>query len=133
MRAFLALALSAIVTACATELPPPIATFDGIQHLRTANITPLSLGEFAPAPEFSGARDRSVSFRADALHPPGGGTFSGYLKQTIEAELAGAGKLAPASNRVLSAMLTRTEVSTMGAQSHATLGARFELRIEGAV
>jgi hypothetical protein len=117
---------------CATELAPPVATFDSIQQLRASNIAPLGLGEFTSAPQIAG-RDHGLAFRVDTLKPPGGGTFSGYLQQTISAELSGAGKLSPGAARVISAQLTRIEVSTMGAQSRAAVGAHFRLSVDGAV
>jgi hypothetical protein len=131
MRALWAFAVGCcLVSACATELPPPVATFESIQQLRASNIAPLALGEFDATAELA-TRDHGVGFRADSLHPPGGGTFSGYLKQSISAQLTGAGKLAPDAAHVLSAQLTRIEVSTMGADSHAALAADFRLRVNG--
>lgn len=113
---------------CATKLPSPTLTFDNVQGLRAAGIPPLALGEFTRGPELSEARDRSIGIRADSLQPPQGGAFSGYLRDTFAAELAGAGLLDRNSPRVISAQLTRSDVSTSGSQSRGELGARFFLR-----
>lgn len=126
-------AACAVLGACATQLPEPTLTFDNVQRLRAANAPALALGEFGPGPEVSEQRDRSVAFRADSLEPPAGGTFSGYLRGTIAAELAGAGKLDPNSPFVLSGLLTRSEVSTTGSASRATLGAQFRVTRAGVV
>lgn len=116
-----------LLGACATQLPSPTLTFDNVQRLRTAGLRPLALGEFTRGPEFSEARDRSIAIRADSLQPPQGDTFSGYLRDTIAAELTGAGLLDPTSTRILSAQLTRSEVSTFGSRSRGALSARFRL------
>jgi hypothetical protein len=87
----------------------------------------LALGEFSRGPALPEARDRSIAIRADALQPPGGGTFSSYLRSTIEAELAGAGLLDGNSRYVLGAQLTQSEVSTFGSESRGRLAAMFRL------
>jgi hypothetical protein len=117
----------AFMGACATQLPEPTQTFDNVVRVRDSVAPALALGEFTRGPELSEQRDRSISIRADSLRPPSGGTFSGYLRATIESELAGAGKLDPASPYVLSGQLTRSEVSTSGSQSQGALAAQFRL------
>ena len=124
--------LCAVAAGCATQLPAPAPTFDNIEQLRTTGIAPLSLGEFGPGPSLPSGRDRSVSFRAESLNPPSGGTFSSYLRETISAELTAAGKLDPSAHRVLSGQLVRSEVSTLGSESRGALGARFQLTRDGA-
>lgn len=129
----LAIFSSALLGACATQLPAPTQTFENVSRLRQDSVPPLALGEFTRGPELSEQRDRSISIRADSLQPPSGGTFSGYLRSTIESELAGAGKLDPASPFLLSGQLTRSEVSTGGSQSRATIAALFRVTRSGAV
>ncbi len=127
-RAFSALVIAlGWLGACATQLPSPTLTFDNVQRLRTSGVPPLALGDFTRAPELSEASDRSIAIRADSLQPPQGSTFSAYLHDVVAAELAGAGLLDPASARTLSAQLTRSEVTTFGARSWGTVGARFRL------
>jgi len=133
MRNLVAVICLCVVAACATQLPAPVSTFDNIQQLRAQDIAPLKLGDFGPGAALPEGRDRGLAFRADTLHPPNGGTFSGYLRETVSAELVAAGKLDPNSQRVLSAQLTRSEASTFGAESHGQLGARFQLTNGGAV
>lgn len=116
-----------LLGACATQLPDPTVTFDNIQRLRAAGLPPLALGDFTRSPELPEASDRSIAIRADSLRPPQGATFSSYLRDTIAAELAGAGLLDPMSTRILSAQLTRSEVSTFGSLSRGALSARFRL------
>jgi hypothetical protein len=122
-----------LLSGCATMLPSPAVTFDSVRSLRAAGTPPLALGDFTRVPELSEARDRSIGIRADSLQPPQGGTFSGYLRDTFAAELAGAGLLDPNSPWVLSAQLTRSNVSTGGSQSRGELGARFRVVSGGAI
>lgn len=119
--------------ACATQLSAPTATFDNVQRLRQAGVSPLSLGEFTRGPDLSEARDQSVIIRASSVRPPGGGTFSAYLRSVIETELSAAGKFDPGSSRVLSGQLTRSEVSTGGSTAQGALGAQFRLTRDGEV
>ncbi|MES1156384.1 MAG: hypothetical protein ABUL73_01275 [Alphaproteobacteria bacterium] len=133
MRTVFAIAFLCVVSGCATQLPAPTSTFDNIQQTRASNIAPLSLGAFGAGPSLPAGREHGLSFRADTLHPPTGGTFSGYLRETIAAELTAAGKLDPNSQHVLSGQLTRSEASTFGSQSRGELGARFQLTNGGTV
>lgn len=108
-------------------------TFDNVQRLRESNTPALALGEFTRGPGLSAQDDRSISIRADSLRPPSGGTFSSYLGSVIQSELAGAGKLDPASAFVLSGQITRSDVSTTSAQSQAALAVQFRLTRGGVV
>lgn len=126
-----AMAALLAVTACATALPPPTATFDNIQTIRSSALPPLALGDFIRGQELPARRNQSLQIRADRLKPPSGGSFSSFLKQTFEAELAGAGKLDQNSAKVLSAELTQSNVSTAAATSRGVLGARFTLQNNG--
>lgn len=123
----------AALSACATQLPAPTLTFDNVQRLRANDTPALALGEFSRGPGLSAAQDRSISIRADSLRPPSGTTYSAYLRSVIEAELAGAAKLDPASPFVLSGQLTQSDVSTLGDVSVGRLAARFQLARNGAV
>lgn len=130
--AFVAIA-SVLLSACATQLAAPTSTFDNVSRLRADSLPALALGEFTRGPEISEGLDRSISIRADSLRPPSGGTFSGFLRTTIETELSGAGKLDAASPYTLSGQLRRSEVSTGGSMSQAALAAQFRLTRGGAV
>lgn len=132
-RAFAAaIALSALA-ACAAQLPPPSVTFENVQRLRETNTPALALGAFTRGSELSARQDQSIQIRAESLQPPSGDTFSAYLGSVIEVELTGAGRFDPASPFVLSGELTRSEVSTMEAQSRGAVAARFRLVRAGAL
>ena len=127
MRMLLA-ALAALGAAACTTLPPLAEhqpTLANIQLLRNSEIPPLALGEFSPAPSLSERADRALAVRAEIIRAPGDGSFSSYLRQTLEAELRGAGKLDAASGTVISGQLTQSHVNTGGNESEGLLGARF--------
>lgn len=134
MRFKLALAAAAccLATACATSLAPQQATFENIQLLGAKDVPQMALGAFSLAKALPASMDTSVGIRADSVTPPAGLTFSGYLKQTLEAELTGAGKLNPSAPVVISAELTQSHVSTTGANSTGVLAARFHVTRNGA-
>ncbi len=127
MRALFAVFAVLLAAAC-TSLPPlpeHQPTLANVQLLRNPDIPALALGDFALAPGLPARMDRSVSVRAEILRAPGDGSFSNYLRQTLEAELTASGKLDAASGTAISGLLTRSQVETAGDQSTGTLGARF--------
>jgi len=137
VRAFV---LTAIVSpafllgACAMQaLPPPVATLDNIQALRAANIAPMKVGAFTPAPGAPTQMDQSITIRA-GVQPAPEGSFARYLGDTIAVELTNAGKLDPGSTLVVSGVVTDTHVdSGLSGTAHAALGARFTLTRAGKV
>lgn len=133
MRALLAACAAAVVLAgCTTSAPmgPQQATLANIQALRTAATPPMALGDFRPAASLPRGADRAIGVRADTLKAPGG-SFAAYLRQTLEAELKGAGVFDAASPVVISGVLTRSEVST-GTPSRGALAAQFVVTRAGA-
>lgn len=129
MRIKLALAALAcgFAAGCSTPLALQQQTFENVQILAANDIPQMALGEFSLAKGLPASMDKSLGIRADSVTPPAGLTFSGYLKQTLEAELTGAGKLNPSAPVVISAELTQSRVSTTGANSTGALGARFRV------
>lgn len=133
MRIALALiAACGLAVACATPLAPQQQTFENVQILQAKDIPQMALGEFKLAAGLPTGMDKSLGIRADSLTPPPGLTFSGYLKQTLEAELTGAGKLNPSAPVIISGDLTQSRVTTTGANSAGILGARFKITRNGA-
>lgn len=106
-------------------LPAHQPTLTNLQLLRSPDIPSLALGEFRLAPGLPERMDRSLAIRAEIIRAPGDGSFSSYLRQTLEAELTGAGKLDVASGTSISAHLTQSRVETRGDDGSAVLGARF--------
>ena len=121
----------ALASACASSLAPHQQTFDNVRLLQGESVPAMALGKFALAEGLPASMDKSLGVRADSLKPPAGYTFSGYLKQALEAELTGAGKLNPAAPIVVSGDLTQSAVSTSGQNSKGALGARFYVTRSG--
>jgi hypothetical protein len=121
------------LTACAmTPLPPPTATMDNVQAVRAANIAPVKVGEFTPAPGRPTEMDHSVSVRAGVQDAPNG-SFARFLGDTLAAQLKGAGKLDPNSTLVISGLVTDTHVDSAMPSAHAALAAKFTLSRDGKV
>ena len=102
-------------------------TLGNIEALRVSGMPSFSLGAFEPAAGKPTAFDRSVVVRASTLHAPGDGSFAHYLRQTLEAQLQGAGKLEASAPTMISAELTRSEVSSSVPTAHGALAARFQV------
>lgn len=132
IRFAIAAAVCGLASACATPLALNQQTFENVQILRAGDIPQMALGEFKLAKGLPEGMDKSLGIRADSVTPPQGLTFSGYLKQALEAELTGAGKLNPSAPVVISGELTRSQVSTGGQNSTGVLGARFLVTRSGA-
>jgi hypothetical protein len=124
-------AACALLSACAVALTPHQQTFDNVRLLQGDTIPPMALGKFGLAEGKPASMDKSLGIRAESVKPPEGLTFSGYLRQTLEAELTGAGKLNPSAPIVISGDLTRSNVSTSGENSRGALGARFYVTRSG--
>lgn len=120
--------------ACATvPLSEPVANIDSIQKITASGISPIKVGVFAPGPQLAPAKDRSVNSRAATIKPPGG-SFAGYLGQTVAAELKAAGKLDAASGLEVSGFLVESELhSASTVTGDAALAARFILKRDGVV
>ncbi|MCJ0763506.1 hypothetical protein [Variovorax terrae] len=122
----------ALLTGCARlKLSPPSASADNIQAARTANLPPLSVGEFSLAAGLPKSLDLSVSIRGSTLYSPYQDSLAKYLQETLRAELTGAGLLDPASATMVSGQLMQNTVEAGADRGNATLGARFKLVREG--
>ena len=131
LRFALAALACGLAAGCSTPLALQQQTFENVQLLAANDIPQMALGEFALAKGLPAGMDKSLGIRADSVTPPAGLTFSGYLKQTLEAELTGAGKLNPSAPVVISGELTRSHVQTSGSNSSGELGARFHVTRNG--
>lgn len=131
IRFALAAAVCALASACATQMAPQPPSFDSIQQLNGPDTPSMALGVFRLAPGLPAGLDKSITIRMSSLQAPGGGTFSGYLRQTLEAQLTGAGKLNPGADVVISADLTRSEVKTDPPTGSAAVAAHFSVTRSG--
>jgi hypothetical protein len=119
--------LAASLGGCAMEVGAPQASLNGIQAVRQANIAPIALGAFVPGGSVSASDDRSTTVRAiNSIEAPGG-SFAGFLKNTLMADLKGAGAYDPNAPLSLSAVLTRRMVDSTVGTGTASLAADFAL------
>ncbi|ATQ41022.1 hypothetical protein [Caulobacter mirabilis] len=109
------------------------ATLDNVQAARAATPAPVAVGAFVLAEGLPKAMDRSIAIRAGSVTAPGGGSFAGYLKTTLETELTAAGKLDAASGTTISGELTQSSVATPLPMSRGLVGARFRVTRDGKV
>ncbi|MBI3675317.1 MAG: hypothetical protein HY243_01700 [Proteobacteria bacterium] len=131
LRYFLVVIVSAAVASCAmAPLPAPQASIDNLQTIRAAGIAPVKLGDFTLAPGLSDATDKSIAIRAMTVAAPGG-SFTGYLRDTLRVELQAGGKLDPNSTIVVSGQLTRSVIDAGMSDPHAILGAIFVVTRDG--
>jgi hypothetical protein len=124
-RILSAIALSLATAACAMGMPEQQATIENLRVLRAADISPVNVGEFTLAPGLRPETDRSIAIRAVTVSPPNGGTFTGYLRQTLITELTADGKFDANSSIVIGGRLNVSKIDAGIGTAHATLGATF--------
>ncbi|HEY0105439.1 MAG TPA: hypothetical protein VGB91_05090 [Rhizomicrobium sp.] len=134
LRRLAAVALLALASAgCAATIGQPQASLSGIQAVRQQDLPPIALGTFGPGGSVSASDDRATTVRAINTLAAPGGTFSGYLKTTIESDLRAAGRLDPNAPVVLEGLLTRREIVSSVGTGRAALAAHFTLRRDARV
>ena len=125
LRLLLLLAISVLTSACANvQMGKPSASIDNIRLAKSSGIGPVAVGTFVPAQGKEEMLEQPLSLRASRLSAPGG-SFAGYLKETLEAELAGASLLDSNAPIKLEGVLTDRQVNASMGQGSALLSARF--------
>ena len=131
-RRLAAVALLAVGTAgCAAKLGAPQANIAAIETLRQQSLPAMNVGAFARGPGLSASDDGSVVIRAINVFSPPGGTFSGYLKATLEADLRSVGRLDPNAPYTLEGRLDARDVDSTVGTGSAALSAHFSLLKDG--
>ncbi len=127
-----ALAALALLFGCTTVMPPPMASGENSQVLRSANLTPASLGTFRLAPGRPPNMDTELSggLRGGNVAAPSG-SYSRHLRETLKAELFSAGLLDMQSKYVVEGQLTESRVDAAIGTGTARLAARFQVLREG--
>ena len=91
----------------------------------------MKVGAFTKDPKMPANQDKSVVSRSVTVTSPDGKSFAAYLGNVLKADLEGAGKLDPASDREVRGVLTTNELSTGIETGKGALGARFVLTRKG--
>lgn len=127
MRLAMVFGLLAASTGCiSTQIDETTPSIETLKLLRQREIPPIALGPFRDA-DGDKAIGRSINIRGSTLNAPKDQGFSGFLMQTVEAELRAAGKFDPAASTLLSATLIESRASENFKDGKAALGA--ELRV----
>jgi hypothetical protein len=86
----------------------------------------VNVGSFKLAAGLSPSIDESISVRgSNTLKPPGGTSFSNYLREVLITELRAGNKLDEASRIIITGELTKSELDAGMTTGTATVGARF--------
>jgi hypothetical protein len=118
------LCLQGCIHAPVDALGPSFAT---VKLIRSANFAPVALGDFS-ALDAGADFARQINIRGSTMNPPKGGNFPAFLKQTLAAELAAAGRLDAASPISISAAMTKNENLSKGL---AQIAATFTVSRDG--
>jgi hypothetical protein len=125
IRALLTTALSLALTACVhgpvDEVGP---SFETIKLIRAVNFPPVALGAFSVSPSEKAFAKR-ISIRGSTMGPPKGADFAAFLKQTLEAQLAAAGRYDSASPITISAEMTKNRAGENMSKGSAQIAATF--------
>lgn len=122
------LALSGCINAA---YPTPTASLVNIEQVRKQSFAPVSVGSFALGAGLPPELDKGVSVRgSNTMSSPYEGSFAAYLRETLVAELKGAGKYDAAAPVAVSGWLTASELSAGGPGTNGTgrLAARFVVK-----
>jgi hypothetical protein len=120
--------LVALTTGCAQiKLGAPIASMDNIQKARGASMAPAALGHIALAAGKDKSLDSSLSVRSNSLASPYDDSFAQYLKQTLAAELQGAGLLDGTSPLLIEGVLVDNQLDAPIGTGRARIAARFSV------
>ncbi|HKX40486.1 MAG TPA: hypothetical protein VJO99_04970 [Burkholderiaceae bacterium] len=120
------LAAAALMTGCAHHpMGTPVASADNVQKARTANISPVQMGNFTRGPAMDAATDTKIGIRATTIFSPYQDSFALYLRETLATDLRAAGLLDPASPVKIDGFLTENKVDPAMSQGTGSLAARF--------
>jgi len=128
MRAapFILLAAIPLIGCSMTAVPVQTASINAVQAISAAHLPPMWTGSFRQASNLPPQHDRGLSVRAATIRPEGG-SFAGYLGETLKAQLRTAGRLDVTSNIIISGEIVRSEIgSGIGENAgHGLLAAEF--------
>ncbi len=99
-------------------------TFETVKLIQAAGISPVALGNFSAAQSQIQFAKR-INIRGSSMGPPKGGDFPSFLKQTLQAELATAGKFEPTSPVKISAEMTKNSAGENLSKGAAVVAATF--------
>jgi hypothetical protein len=129
LRTFVAGMLLVLMSGCTSMAPvysPSVSNVESASRLGSS----IAVGtfEFKKGEE---SRLNSIGARADSFTSPTNGSYAEYVADAVRSDLRGAGKLDPASPKVLTGVLEKNELSAAGINvNNAEISVRFKL-VEG--
>lgn len=114
-------------------MTPPQPTLENTQKLRAANMSTVKLGDFTLGSALAAGDDQSMSMRGGNSVSAPQGSFTQYMKATLEEELKAAGLLDAHSSIVITGTLMATELHTSIGTATGFIKARFTVTRDGKV
>jgi hypothetical protein len=114
-------------------MTPPQATLENAQKLRASNMSTVQLGDFTLGPGLRADDDASMSMRGGNSVKPPQGSFTQYMKATLEEELRAAGLLDAKSTLIITGSLVATELHTNIGTATGFVKAHFTVTRDGKV
>lgn len=124
-------AAAALYGCAAVQMPPPTASAEMVEKLRTTNVTPAKAGNFTLAAGKPAEMDRTVGGLRGSSLSPASGSYSQQLKDELVVALKAAGLYEEASPVVIEGQLTDSQVDAAIGTGTARLAARFTVTRSG--
>ena len=131
-RPLAALAGLLTLTGCVERLASPEPSIDTVQSLRAFDMAPVSVNPFA-ATGAALEHEIGINVRAGHFTPPKGMGWSGWLHDSLVAQLAAVGRHDPASPIHIEATLIENRSGDGFTDGRAVLAARFVVTRNGVV
>lgn len=130
---FLATAIGALTLSGCSQVPLSYQpTLANVETIKTSNVAPMNVGQFALAPGKAPSMDQGVQARAANITSPINNSFAAFLKDALTQELRAGGKLDPNSGILVSGLLTKNELDASMGTGKAVLAANFAVTRDGA-
>jgi len=124
-RAILLTLFASMIGCASVTMPDPSASADTLKVLRSANLSPTSVGSFSLAPNLDASLDKSIGGLRGSSVKSETGSYSGQLKKVVIAELKAAGLYDEKSQLKIESQLLDNKVDAGISVGTAKLGARF--------
>lgn len=125
-------AIGALTLSACSQVPLSYQpTLANLETIKSSNIAPMNVGQFALAPGKAPTMDQGVQARAANITSPINNSFAAFLKDALTQELRAGGKFDPNSGIVVTGLLTKNELDASMGTGKAALAANFAVTREG--
>jgi hypothetical protein len=129
LKSLAVLAGCALITGCAIQAPPYVASIDNVSVLKRSGQSTVRLGAFDVVAASKGAV--SISLRGNPMMSPVGGNYAAYLADALKQELQMAKRLDPASTLEVSGVLLGTDIDAAIGTGTGFMEARIVVKRDG--